>query len=132
MDLASLLANVTLIPIPMFFSEQQIKHVLNIANIDMLIGNWQGFTTATATAKNITHLPSYKLEKKTTGFTLFPNTAKITFTSGSTGSPKGVCLSAEHLQKVTQSLISTFHDDKPQQHLVLLPLSTLLENMTGY
>jgi long-subunit acyl-CoA synthetase (AMP-forming) len=128
-DLASLLANIALIPIPMFFSEQQIKHVLNIANIDMLMGDWQGFTTATA--KNITHLPSYKLEKKTTGFTLFPSTAKITFTSGSTGYPKGVCLSAEHLQKVTQSLISTFHDDKPQQHLVLLPLSTLLENMTG-
>jgi len=128
-DLACLLADIALIPIPMFFSEQQINHVLSIANIDMLIGDWQGFTTETA--KSITHLPSYKLEKKTTGFTLFPNTAKITFTSGSTGSPKGVCLSAEHLQKVTQSLISTFHDDKPQQHLVLLPLSTLLENMTG-
>ncbi|MEH6451993.1 MAG: AMP-binding protein [Psychromonas sp.] len=129
-DLASLLANVALIPIPKFFSEQQVNHVLNSANIDMLIGDWQHLSSDTAI--NIAHLKGYKVEKNGNLAPAFSGTAKITFTSGSTGTPKGVCLSQAHLQQVTQSLIDIINDaDIPERHLVLLPLSTLLENITG-
>ncbi|WP_354623127.1 AMP-binding protein [Psychromonas sp. MME2] len=129
-DLAALLANITVIPIPMFFSEQQVDHILNSANIDTLIGDWPHI--AGEKAINFSYLNGYKVTKQGSFAPLFAETNKITFTSGSTGSPKGVCLSQSHLQKVTQSLISTINnDDKPLSHLVLLPLSTLLENITG-
>jgi len=60
-----------------------------------------------------------------------PNgTQKITFTSGSTGNPKGVCLSVDHQWRVAQSLADTIGINYPK-HLCLLPLSTLLENIAG-
>ena len=61
----------------------------------------------------------------------FPReTQKITFTSGSTGSPKGVCLSLSHQLQVACSLAEKICLNHPE-HLCLLPLSTLLENIAG-
>ncbi len=57
-------------------------------------------------------------------------TQKITFTSGTTGAPKGVCLSAEQQLTLAQSLASVIGLDAPR-HLCVLPLSTLLENLAG-
>jgi long-chain acyl-CoA synthetase len=57
-------------------------------------------------------------------------TGKITFTSGSTGQPKGVCLSHAQLQRQAQALRDCVAIEKPR-HLCVLPLSTLLENVAG-
>jgi long-chain acyl-CoA synthetase len=57
-------------------------------------------------------------------------TQKITFTSGTTGAPKGVCLSAEQQVAVAASIASTIDVESPR-HLCILPLSTLLENLAG-
>jgi long-subunit acyl-CoA synthetase (AMP-forming) len=57
-------------------------------------------------------------------------TSKITFTSGSTGQPKGVCLSVENQYRVALSLTQRV-DLKAPIHLCVLPLSTLLENVAG-
>lgn len=63
---------------------------------------------------------------------ILPGTAKITFTSGSSGTPKGVCLSSEHLDEVTLQLADVIEQQtRVEKHLVMLPLSTLLENVTG-
>lgn len=58
------------------------------------------------------------------------STQKITFTSGSTGAPKGVCLSQEHQWQVAESLAGVIAINQPR-HLCLLPLATLLENIAG-
>ncbi|WP_112866213.1 AMP-binding protein [Plesiomonas shigelloides] len=58
-------------------------------------------------------------------------TAKITFTSGTTGQPKGVCLSNQHLMRTTQALADAVSALDIQRHLTVLPLTTLLENITG-
>lgn len=58
-------------------------------------------------------------------------TAKITFTSGTTGQPKGVCLSNQHLMHTTQALADAVSALDIQRHLTVLPLTTLLENITG-
>ncbi len=57
-------------------------------------------------------------------------TNKITFTSGSTGTPKGVCLSNESQWQVARSIDCAFQQDEVN-HLCILPLSTLLENIAG-
>ncbi|MGE6216385.1 AMP-binding protein, partial [Aeromonas media] len=58
-------------------------------------------------------------------------TAKITYTSGTTGQPKGVCLSLAQMTAVCESLALRVAPAGVEQHLTLLPLATLLENLTG-
>lgn len=58
-------------------------------------------------------------------------TAKITYTSGTTGEPKGVCLSQEGMFWTAQTLARALQNINSQKHLVTLPLSILLENLCG-
>lgn len=55
----------------------------------------------------------------------------MTFTSGSTGSPKGVCLSAPSLDAVAASLAEVTRPLGVRRHLSLLPLATLLEDVAS-
>ncbi|OEE87134.1 long-chain fatty acid--CoA ligase [Enterovibrio norvegicus FF-162] len=140
-DLAALLAQVTVVPVPTFFSREQVAHLVAEADVDLLVGDWS--TLAISPQGELAGLPwCWRLSANTLSSDTI---AKITFTSGSTGSPKGVALSAEIIDAVTQSLveavstqtistqqiISTQQSISPTRHLVALPLSTLLENITG-
>jgi long-chain acyl-CoA synthetase len=60
-----------------------------------------------------------------------PGTAKVTYTSGSTGLPKGVCLGAAQVAAVARSLAEATGSLGIERHLCLLPLATLLENIAG-
>lgn len=127
-DLAALQAGVTLVPVPTFFSEQQVSHLLAQAGVDALWGAWPQAHSPLAT---IAGLPLFSYQG---AFVNLPdNTAKITFTSGSTGTPKGVCLSAQSLAATSVALVDRLEQGgiASHRHLVALPLSTLLENVTG-
>jgi long-subunit acyl-CoA synthetase (AMP-forming) len=54
----------------------------------------------------------------------------VTYTSGSTGTPAGVCLGASQLDAVTRSLVDATRALRLRRTCVL-PLSTLLENVAG-
>lgn len=130
-DLAALRAGVVLIPVPIFFSAQQTEHLLNSAGVDALWGDWPK-QTLDATLGYPALLPLWR--RRIEGdHQVHPGTAKITFTSGSTGYPKGVCLSAQQLGDTAQALVKglTRNAFAIERHLVLLPLVTLLENITG-
>jgi long-subunit acyl-CoA synthetase (AMP-forming) len=58
-------------------------------------------------------------------------TAKVTYTSGSTGAAKGVCLGAAQLDAIASSLARATESLGIERHLCLLPLATLLENIAG-
>ena len=55
----------------------------------------------------------------------------MTFTSGTTGEPKGACLSREVMETVAESLGFASEARRDDRHLCLLPLATLLENIGG-
>lgn len=61
-----------------------------------------------------------------------PDTAKISFTSGSTGAPKPICLSADHLLLVARSVVDHVGDRHAGRHLPLLPPGILLETAAGF
>jgi long-chain acyl-CoA synthetase len=125
-----------ILPLPVFFSDEQILnsilgvgldavltddpqrllHILQDEQIEILPGEVGGLT--------ILRLDNRAPQVLPTG------TRKITFTSGSTGSPRGVCLGNDQQIRVAEALDEVLQLDAPR-HLCLLPLSTLLENICG-
>lgn len=128
------------LPLPTFFSRDQIEHAINTCAADAVITDNPDLLKSfdlpiqkTIPLKSVS-LYLCKLESNEDHDILanaFPRgTEKITFTSGSTGNPKGVCLSARQLQEQAEILAAVVAIKKPR-HLCLLPLSTLLENIAG-
>jgi long-subunit acyl-CoA synthetase (AMP-forming) len=56
---------------------------------------------------------------------------KITYTSGSTGEPKGVCLSSANITTVCEGIEDSMIQMGITNHLCVMPLATLLENIAG-
>jgi long-chain acyl-CoA synthetase len=127
-DLAVLHAGLVCVPLPAFFSPSQLAHVLDSSGIDTLVvddsGLFEslGFGPASAQlARRVVDAPP----------ALPAGTLKITFTSGTTGQPKGVCLDAASMLAVAQSLRQASEPCSIERHLCVLPLATLLENIAG-
>ena len=127
--------NAIIAPIPHFFSRQQIFYMVNALGVDTVICHsnaqdfWQelGYCFSTLINNEIVIL-----EKTISEYPTIPTgTHKITFTSGTTSEPKGVCLSLKHLKRVGKSLAEVTKRFGVKKHLCLLPLSVLLENMAA-
>ena len=58
-------------------------------------------------------------------------TRKVTYTSGSTSNPKGVCLSGDALEAIAAAVADATRVLPIARHLCVLPLATLLENVAG-
>jgi long-chain acyl-CoA synthetase len=136
-DIACQLAEVCLIPMPTFFSAEQMEHVFKTVAPDAVISEQPEIFTAMLKHRvpqncetPIGRYGLVLLDPTEDDFQLPVNTGKITFTSGSTGRPKGVCLSNQQLIQQAQALAEAVDLQAPR-HLCLLPLSTLLENVAG-
>lgn len=138
-DLACQQAGICLLPLPPFFSVSQINACIEQAGSQVLLSSDDTLPAWLNTESHPLHLSQFDAQH--ISFNAYRLTAeqapqlpqgthKITFTSGSTGHPKGVCLTSEHQWRVAQSLASVTGLQRPQ-HLCLLPLSTLLENIAG-
>ncbi|MGP0174053.1 AMP-binding protein [Pseudomonas sp. NCHU5208] len=122
-DLAALHAGLVCVPVPGFFSADQQRHVLDSAGIDCLIGSAApGFVCLEGDIHR-RHVAQPA--------PLHPNTCKITYTSGTTGQPKGVCLDLATQLAVAGSLVEASASRSVERHLCILPLATLLENIAG-
>lgn len=113
-DLAALKTGVALVPLPPFFTPAQIRHALTMSGCGGMI-----------TGDGIMPVESQGNQSLPAG------TAKVTFTSGTTGTPKGVCLSAHAMMSVAESIVNVLGRDMAGRHLSVLPLAVLLENVAG-
>lgn len=157
-DLACQQLGIALLPLPGFFSAEQIQHSVqtcacdllltdNLALIEQAFGKGQNQPTRLQASSNqdshsqLTALSCFKLDCASTaheGSALPEQTSKITFTSGSTGAPKGVCLSRAQQWSVARAIKDVIKASQDQMspssigsHLCILPLATLLENIAG-
>lgn len=138
LDIASLANQIPLVPLPAFFSDTQLKHAVKDAGVSLLItDNPQRFialfddliiqkSTITVADKRL-----MMMHLAITPQSLPTTTAKITYTSGTTGQPKGVCLSEQAMLAVANAIQTMVNLNANDQHLCVLPLSTLLENVAG-
>jgi long-chain acyl-CoA synthetase len=142
-DLAALAADIPLIPLPLFFSPQQLLHAIAQSGMDAVLtdraevlGNMLGAagiaTQGSVDLPGLAGLCLLRFDAPAATITTLPDgTAKITYTSGTTGTPKGVCLSSAQIDAVAQSLQQATLAVSDDRHLCLTPLSTLLENIGG-
>jgi long-subunit acyl-CoA synthetase (AMP-forming) len=136
-DLAAWKAGITLVPLPRFFSRTQLQHVIAQAQLPCLLVCGDIEQVADINERKNSPLASIYLDQLNVTDTTeaIASVAKITFTSGTTGTPKGVCLSTSALENVTLALAeriySAMNTSDLNTHLTLLPLSTLLENVAG-
>lgn len=132
-DLAAELACIPLVPLPTFFTPAQLGHAAAASGMDALLSD------APDAARALGFDAAGPLEGCTLGWyrcaaarAAFPEgTAKITFTSGTTGEPKAVCLGASEQHALARALDEATRALRIRRHLCLLPLAVLLENVAG-
>ena len=131
-DLACLTANIMLTPLPTYLSESQTAAVLDALQPDLWLSDHDIEDVHCSLLEEFDGMLLYR-RSVTRNVAVPAGTQKITFTSGSTGSPKGVCLSERSQLDVALALkarVEHICNGQPR-HLCLLPLPTLLENIAG-
>ncbi len=115
-------AGVAHVPLPAFFTASQRENALRESGAAWLIED------------SVIANGRIEWASKPTGFHVRPlpeGTALVSFTSGSTGHPKGICLSAAHLAATAASIVDFLGDNHRGRHLSLLPFGILLEFVAG-
>ncbi|KPF41715.1 hypothetical protein IP87_01115 [beta proteobacterium AAP121] len=143
LDEAASAAGLVHVPLPPFFTPAQMQHALQAAGVDTLVvaaplatlmaqaAPGLHFTALALAEPGLLEAPLMQARLPHATVALPAGTAKITFTSGTTGTPKGVCLSGAALQAVAGSLVQALAPLQIERHLNALPFAVLLENIAG-
>lgn len=135
-DLATQRAGLTLVPLPLFFTPAQWQHVIQSSGVQALFcadaaqGAALGFTEPIDCGG-----PLLLCQRPAARSTSYPaeleGVQKVTFTSGTTAAPKGVCLDSAQQWEVAHALHQGLGALGIERHLCLLPFAVLLENIAG-
>jgi long-subunit acyl-CoA synthetase (AMP-forming) len=141
-DLAALALGRVTVPLPSFFSTRQLRHVAEAAGLEAIVTDrpqtlhaaFEGRMAGTHQMiddglSGLCWLPVER--QKAPPNPMAPGVCKVTFTSGTTGTPKGVLLDWLQIHAVTGSLVHAVGLGPGDRHLALLPLAVLLENIAG-
>ena len=142
LDLAGLQAGKPVIPLPFFFSAEQIAHSIRDGGIDCIFTDQPepyrklleaaGIEIGALFTHELNGQAYSEIRLRNIAAKALPaGTVKVTYPSGTTGQPKGVCLGADALQQVASSLLAATRGTAGDRHVSVLPLSTLLENLAG-
>jgi long-subunit acyl-CoA synthetase (AMP-forming) len=141
-DLALTMAARPCLPVPPFFSRAQQAHAIRDAGAVLLITDEPERYASLLRAHGLSAARCNDIDLGGTRVARFelappeirplpPGTAKVTYTSGTTGRPKGVCLGSAAIAAVACSLAEAAEFSAQDRHLTILPLATLLENIAG-
>ncbi len=132
LDLALIKLNVPSLPLPSFFTTSQRDHALTQCGASHLLSDHliEGHDPTYEIA--VLGKPLFLTELQNAPKDIHVGTGKITYTSGTTGSPKGVCLSQCAMETTANSIVAHLTADGSYRHMAVLPLSILLENVAGF
>jgi long-chain acyl-CoA synthetase len=132
LDLALLQLGRAVVPLPSFFATAQRAHAFAEAGAAYVLTDQEpdaGACGAITIAGRAIYCVACRYGGRHTS--LPKGTAKVTYTSGSTGQPKGVCLSLAGLETVAHSVVERVGAEHAGVHCAILPLAVLLENAAG-
>lgn len=130
-ELATRAAGLAHVPLPPYFSDAQVRGALDRSGADRLVLPPGSAVPAGWRAADASACASVLLQREVPAADLPRGSACITFTSGSSGEPRGVCLDGALLDRVATSLEAATRPLRPRRHLCALPLATLLEQVAG-
>lgn len=143
LDIACMHLGICLVPLPPFFSATQLRHAVAKSGVQAVVtdqaGRLQqalpGVFSDNPAGVDIAGVAldwmATRPDAIDAAAAVPDGIAKITFTSGTTGDPKGVMLAWQHLLPVVESLAQGVGMQPGDRHVVLMPLAVLLENVAG-
>ena len=126
-DLAMSFAGKELIPLPDFFSDSQLEHIVRTTQLSDVVTDSLSVERAKRLGLTVHDLAAESLPANVPA----PDSQRIIFTSGTTGRPKGVCLSGRQLLASVSALAEASGAGKDDRYLSVLPGSLLLEQIAG-
>jgi len=130
-DLALLSLDAVHVPLPPFFTDAQVEHTLESTGATLLLSDLPLDGRDLVAQLTVAGDPLFLYALKYDARPLHEGTAKITFTSGTTGTPKGVCLSQASMEATAEAVLERVGASMVGRHVAVLPLGVLLENVAG-
>jgi long-chain acyl-CoA synthetase len=140
-DLACVATEIPCVPVPLYFSCEQVRHLLVSTGVDTLLTDMPERAIRLLDTLKLPYGRQDDWSREALALQVFAledaclhiphGVAKVTFTSGSTGEPKGVCLNQHAMDQVAASLAGVSGATAADRHLSVLPYATLLENVGG-
>jgi long-subunit acyl-CoA synthetase (AMP-forming) len=126
-DLALSFAGKKVVPLPEFFSDAQLLHIIKAARLAEVVTDCASTERARRLGLTVHELSADTVPGKPPA----NQTSRIIFTSGTTGKPKGVCLSGSQLLASVDALAEATLACAEDRYLSVLPNSLLLEQVAG-
>lgn len=126
-DLALSFAGKELVPLPAFFSDGQLRHIVRTAALSYLVTDAICGERARALGLIASELGATPVSVAAAA----PDSRRIIFTSGTTAEPKGVRLSARQMFASIRALASATDASAEDRYLSVLPSALLLEQIAG-
>jgi long-chain acyl-CoA synthetase len=126
-DLALSFAGKELVPLPTFFSDAQLKHIIRSADLSHVVCD----SVSGERAGKLGLIASALGAVTSGGREPAADARRIIFTSGTTGQPKGVRLSARQVLASARALAEATGATAEDRYLSLLPSALLLEQIAG-
>ena len=131
-DLSVAFAGKTMVPLPTFFSESQLRHIIENAGVGHILASRETLAQAQALGLPVTEIsvdgPTAPLDgAKNRGL----EAQRIIYTSGTTGAPKGVRLGDKQICASAKGLLAASGANTEDRYLSVLPFSLLSEQIAG-
>ena len=127
-DLAITATGRRFIPLPPFFSDEQLAHIVSDGDLHEILSDDHNIARARAFAK-VESVPR-SLAPAERLLDAMPGN-RVIYTSGSTGKPKGVQLGDGQIDFISQALAEAISATQADRYLSLLPFPLLLEELCG-
>lgn len=127
-DLAITATGRRLVPLPPFFSDEQLAHVTTDSGVEVILCDGANEDRATRLSRT---MPIPSVLKPVALLKTAECGQRVIYTSGSTGEPKGVQLGDRQIDFVSLALAEAISATSSDRYLSVLPFPLLLEELCG-